>query len=87
MKRSDMVNKMEGHWRGCQSFKSTEAMFSYILHRMEEVGMLPPRAEFWTTDIYDKPFCNIKNKWEEEAPSDSAIRSIRHSERDTGGNE
>lgn len=42
MKRSDMVEKMMGHWRGSQSFKSDRNMFDYILHRMEEVGMVPP---------------------------------------------
>lgn len=54
MKRSDMVQLMEKHWSGCQSFKSDKSMFSYILHRMEEAGMLPPYTRTLVEDM--KPF-------------------------------
>ena len=42
MKRSEMVNKMVGHFRGAQNLGNEKAIFSYILDKMEEAGMLAP---------------------------------------------
>lgn len=42
MKKSEMVEKMRGHFRGAQNLGSETAIFNYILDRMIEAGMLPP---------------------------------------------
>ena len=39
MKRSEMVDKMIGHFRGAQNLGNEKAIFSYVLNKMEEAGM------------------------------------------------
>ena len=38
-----MVELMKNAWNGSMSFKSDKAMASYVLSKMEEVGILPPQ--------------------------------------------
>jgi len=48
MKKSEMVDKMIGHFRGAQNLGSNKAIFNYILDKMLEVGMLPPHKYIGT---------------------------------------
>ena len=63
MKRSEMVNKMVGHFRGAQNLGNEKAIFSYILDKMEDVGMKPPFCEKLYNPHTD---FNTGNEWESE---------------------
>ena len=70
MKRSEIVEHMLGSFRGAENLGNMEAMMSYVLRGLEDVGMQPPqiKATFQLTkaDGSKQNSFSMVNRWEPE---------------------
>ena len=66
MRRSQAIETIKEALRKWNGAYYDESLESFILSELEELGMLPPLIKVQTSDIFEEPFYNFKNRWELE---------------------